>query len=181
VLIYGIVMIWLFGREFTDHTVKDLLALPTPRTTVVAAKFILAALWCLLLATEIYLLGLLIGTALHLPGWSAQVALHALGRLLGTAAMTIALVVPMGLAASIGRGYLAAVGALFATVFSAQVIAILGYGAYYPWSVPALYSGAAGPDQSNVGPLSYGMVTAVGAAAVGATIAWWRRADQSTA
>src|SRR6476469_5765967 len=27
-LIYGIIHIWVFGREFSDHTAKDLLALP---------------------------------------------------------------------------------------------------------------------------------------------------------
>jgi ABC-2 type transport system permease protein len=37
-LIYGMIAIWLFGREFSDHTAKDLLALPTSRTTIVAAK-----------------------------------------------------------------------------------------------------------------------------------------------
>jgi hypothetical protein len=31
----------VFGREYSDRTVKDLLALPIPRTLVVAAKFIL--------------------------------------------------------------------------------------------------------------------------------------------
>ncbi|MEV0143917.1 MULTISPECIES: ABC transporter permease [unclassified Nonomuraea] len=37
------IAIWLFGREFSDHTAKDLLALPTSRTAIVAAKFVVAA------------------------------------------------------------------------------------------------------------------------------------------
>src|SRR3954463_14609596 len=48
--VFGLVFIWVFGREFTDRTVKDLLALPVPRTAIVAAKFTVAAAWCLLLA-----------------------------------------------------------------------------------------------------------------------------------
>src|SRR5204862_1760089 len=59
-IIFGLIVIWTFGREFSDHTVKDLLALPTPRTTIVAAKFVVTGAWCLLLALQTYLLGLAI-------------------------------------------------------------------------------------------------------------------------
>jgi len=64
-------------------------------------------------------------------------------------------------------------------VFSAQIIAILGYGAYYPWSVPALYIGVAGPTAGTVGPPGIVGVIAVSAASIAATLAWWRRADQT--
>jgi ABC-2 type transport system permease protein len=178
-LVFGLVVIWLFGREFADRTVKDLLALPTSRTAVVGAKFTVAAGWCLLLAAQVYLLGLVIGAALALPGWSPSVAGTGLGRIVATTAMTVLLVAPLGLAASVGRGYLGAVGAMFAIVFTAQVVAVLGYGIWYPWSVPAMYSGMAGPDQPPVGPVGYGLVVLVGVAGAVGTAAWWRRADQT--
>jgi ABC-2 type transport system permease protein len=178
-LIFGVVVIWLFGREFTDRTVKDLLALPTSRAAIVGAKFIVAGGWGVLLAVQAYLLGLLIGAVLQLPGWSGATAAAGLGRLLVTAVLTVVLVAPFGLAASAGRGYLAAVGVMFATVFSAQVVALLGYGHWFPWSVPAIYSGTAGPDQPAVGPIGYTLVALVGLAGVGGTVIWWRRADQT--
>jgi ABC-2 type transport system permease protein len=178
-LIFGLIMIWVFGREFSDHTVKDLLALPVARTTVVAAKFMVTGFWCLLLAGYTYLLGLGIGAVLGLPGWSARTAAHALGVLAATAAMTVLLVTPFGLAASVGRGYLAAVGVMFATVFTAQIIAVLGYGPYFPWSVPALYSGTAGAGQPRPGLPGVLLVIAVGISGVAATALWWRNADQS--
>jgi ABC-2 type transport system permease protein len=178
-IVFGLIVTWVFGREFSDHTVKDLLALPTPRTTVVAAKFVVTGVWCLLLAGYTYVLGLAVGAVLGLPGWSAGTAVRGLGVLLATAAMTALLIAPFALAASVGRGYLAAVGVMFATVFTAQVIALLGYGPYFPWSVPALYSGVAGPDQPTPGLLGYLLVVAAGAAGVIATAAWWRNADHS--
>ena len=49
-LIFGMTVIWIFGREFSDRTAKDLLALPTSRIAIVAAKFAVAAAWCGLLA-----------------------------------------------------------------------------------------------------------------------------------
>src|SRR5512146_2087566 len=39
-ILFSIITIWVFGREFSDHTVKELLALPTRRETIVTAKFI---------------------------------------------------------------------------------------------------------------------------------------------
>src|SRR5512142_3087010 len=38
-VIFAIVTTWVFGREFSDRTAKELLSLPTPRGGIVAAKF----------------------------------------------------------------------------------------------------------------------------------------------
>lgn len=178
-LIFGLIIIWIFGREFSEHTVTDLLALPTPRTVIVAAKFVTTTAWCLLLAVQTYLLGLGAGAALRLPGWSAAVALDGLVHLLATTAMTVPLVIPFALAASVGRGYLAAVGVMFLASFLAQIFAVLGYGEYFPWSVPSLYSGVAGPDRTPAGPFGYALVISVGIGGAVGTAAWWRTADQS--
>jgi ABC-2 type transport system permease protein len=178
--VFGLIVVWMFGREYSDHTVKDLLALPTPRTTIVAAKFVVAGVWCLLLAAQTYLLGLFIGAGLGLPGWSTTTAAQGLRVVVLTAVMVVALVAPFGLAASIGRGYLAAVGVMLAAVVAAQIVATLGYGQYFPWSVPALFAGVAGPDQPRPGPVGYALVALVGAAGALATGWWWRTADHTT-
>lgn len=177
-LLFGLVVVWVFGREFSQDTAKDLLALPTPRTTIVGAKFGVTAVWCLLLAVYCSLLGLVIGTAIGLPGWSSAAAATGLVKLLLTAVMTIALVTPFALAASAGRGYLAGVAAMFAATFLAQVVTLLGYGRFFPWSVPALFAGAAGPEGELPGLLGYGLVVLVGVLGVTGTAVWWKRADQ---
>ena len=76
-IIFSLVVIWLFGREYSDHTAKDLLALPTPRTTIVVVKPLLAGFWCAILALWIYVLGLALGALLGLPGWTTDGWLHA--------------------------------------------------------------------------------------------------------
>jgi ABC-2 type transport system permease protein len=174
-LIFGLVVVWTFGREFSQDTVKDLLALPTSRTTIVAAKFAVTAGWCLLLVLYTYLLGLLAGTAIHLDRWSVATAVGGLVNLLLTAAMTFALVTPFALAASAGRGYLAGVGVMFLVFFLAQVISLLGYGRYFPWSVPALFAETTGADRPGV--LGYVLVATAGLAGAAGTAAWWTYAD----
>lgn len=171
-ILFGLVLTWIFGREFGQDTVKDLLALPTPRVTIVCAKFTVAAVWCMVLALYLYAVGLIVGGMLDLPGWSAPVAVDGAGRILASAVMTFVL------ATSLGRGFLAGVGTMIAMMFLAQIVAALGYGHYFPWSVPAVFSGIAGPDQTPPGPLGFTLVAVVGMSCVLATVAWWRYADQ---
>ncbi|MEU0528990.1 ABC transporter permease [Amycolatopsis tolypomycina] len=178
-LIFGLVVVWLFGREFGQGTAKDLLALPTARATIVAAKFAVTALWCLLLTLQTFVLGLAIGSAIGLTGWSPAVAGAGLAKLLLVATMTVVLTTPLALAASAGRGYLAAVGVMFAVMFLSQVIALLGYGAFFPWSVPALFTGLAGPEHAGPGPIGYGLVGLTGVAGAFGTGLWWRYAEQA--
>ena len=176
-LLFGMILIWLFGREFSDRTVKDLLALPTSRAAVVLAKLVVALGWSMLLTAQLVVVSLLLGTLLDLPGWSGQALVHGVGVILATAFLTVALATTYGLAASWGRGYLPAVSALFVTLFLAQVLSAVGYGAWFPWAVPSLLSGVAGPDQATTGPAGILSVALVGLAASAATVVWWQRAD----
>lgn len=178
-LIFGLVMVWTFGREFSDRTVNDLLALPTTRTAIVVAKFVVTALWCLVLGVLVSLFGLGIGALLGLPGWSGPTAAGGIGTVLAAALMAVLLTTPFGLAASIGRGYLVAVGVMFVVVFLSQIIAALGYGHLFPWSVPALFSGVAGEDRAMPGLLGYGLVALTGTAGAVATAIWWTTTDQT--
>lgn len=176
-MLFGLVMIWMFGREFSDRTAKDLLALPVSRGTIVAAKFLVAAAWCLALTAYLTAIALAVGVLLDLPGWSPGIAVEGLSTVLMTAALTAVVATAYGLAASVARGYLAAVGVMFATLLASQVVAAIGYGAWFPWSVPSLLAGAGGPDQPIPGVGGVATVLAVGLAAVAATTLWWERAD----
>ncbi|MFI6928583.1 ABC transporter permease [Nonomuraea spiralis] len=177
--VYGLIAVWLFGREFSDRTATDLLALPTSRTAVVAAKFTVAAIWALLLALLLAGLGLLIGAALDLPGWSAPGVATGVAHLVAAAGLAALTTTPLALAASVGRGYLAAVGVLFGIIFASQIIAALGYGAVFPWSVPGLYAGIAGDGQDPPGLPGVLLVVLTGAAGAAATAVWWNRADHT--
>src|SRR5262249_57778842 len=112
------------------------------------------------------------------PGVEGGTGGSGLVRLLLTASMTIVLVAPFALLASVARGYLAPVGAILLATFLGQIVAALGYGAYFPWAVPALYAGIEGVP-TRPGPVGYLLVVFVGLVAVLSTGSWWRRADQT--
>lgn len=178
-IMFGLVAVWIFGREYSDRTVKDLLALPTSRAEIVVAKFIVLVVWTTLLTVLIIVLGLGIGGIIQLPGWSAGIVIQSIAQIVIVAMMTIALVTPLALVASAGRGYLPPVGFMILMIFLSQVIALLGWGAYFPWSVPALLSGAAGPGVDGPGGGSYLLVALTSLAGFAGTLAWWQFADQS--
>jgi ABC-2 type transport system permease protein len=178
-ILFSIVTIWIFGREFSDRTAKELLALPTSRHAIVAAKFLLTVAWTLALSLFVFAFGLAVGNLVVIPGWSAGLARAAFVDVLGTAALVIALLPFVALLASIGRGYLPPLGWTILTVVLAQIAAITGWGDWFPWSVPALFSGMAGPRAGLLGPHSYVIVVLAGLSGLAATFYWWRDADQT--
>ena len=178
-ILFSIITTWVFGREFSDRTVKELLALPTSREAIVAAKFIVTAAWTCILTVIIFLIGLAVGRLVVIPGWSQELLRSASVDVLGAAVLTIALLPFVALLASIGRGYLPPFGWTILTVALAQIMAITGWGDWFPWTVPALFSGAAGPRAELIGTHSYIIVVLASLVGVAATFLWWRSADQT--
>lgn len=174
----AIISSWVFGREFSDGTLKDMLAVPMPRLAILLAKFSVVAAWYLLLSITITVVGLVIGSALNLPGGSNELLLQGGVKLVITAALTMLIITPIAFFASIGRGYLPPIGVLILLLFLANVVAVAGWGAYFPWSIPALYSGAAG-DTTALEPASYWIVIITGLIGIAGTYAWWQTADQN--
>jgi ABC-2 type transport system permease protein len=165
---------WTFGREFTDGTLKDLLAVPVPRFDILLAKFIVAALWCAALIVETYIVGLILGAVIRLPGGSLAVLLHGTGLLAITAVMSITLVMPFGFFASLGRGYLLPIGIAILTLILGNLSITLGWGEFFPWSVPALVL-----QKVPLTLFSYSLVVLTGLAGMAGTYLWWKYADQN--
>ncbi len=171
---FCIAVSWVFGREFSDGTLKDLLAVPVPRFDIILAKFLVAALWCAALIMETSIVGLILGAVIRLPGGSLPVVLHGTGLLVVTAIMSITLVMPFGFFASLGRGYLLPIGIVILTEILGNLAITLGWGEYFPWSVPAVYM-----QGGALTPISYGLIILTGLAGLIGTYLWWKYADQS--
>ncbi len=96
------------------------------------------------------------------------------GVLAATASAWLAL--PFAWVATVGRGYLPAVGALLGTVMVSQVVVLLGGGAWFPWAVPSLLVGSAGEaGAAGVAGVGVGLVALVGAVAWWGTVRTWSR------
>jgi ABC-2 type transport system permease protein len=175
--VFGMMTAWIFGREFADHTAKELLALPTPRASIVAAKFVVLLGWSAVVTGLVLLVGVVVGHIVSLPRWSLVAVMTGARTTAFAAALTVALMPVVAFVASIGRGYLAPLGWTALAIFLAQISAALGQGPYFPWSIPALASGLAGTDAARLGAVSYGLVALVSLAGFLATLRWWQKAD----
>jgi ABC-2 type transport system permease protein len=178
-MVFGFVTSWIFGREFSDRTIKDLLALPISRSVIVASKFIVVFAWCLMLAALVFALGLIVGYAVDIPGWSLELVLQGFSIFTLCTLLTILLATPVALFASIGRGYLSPLGFLIFTIVLAQIVAATGYGQFFPWSIPAMASGVAGSESAEIGYISILIVIITSVLGFVSTTFWWRYADQN--
>ena len=177
-VIFSIITIWIFGREYADSTITDVLAVPVKRESIVLAKFIMLIVWSLLLVVLVAMLGFALGMLLGLEGGSTALAQSAAATVVIVGCMSMLLATPFAFVASAARGYLPAVGALFLLVFLTQVLTALGWGPYFPWAVAALLAGAAGQANAALGAESYMLVILAGFVGVAATMLRWRLADQ---
>lgn len=166
---------WIFGREFADGTVKDLLAVPVPRSTILLAKFVVFAVWSAGLTVIIFSVGLVMGALIQLPAGSPGVFWQGSAVVVLAAGLAILVVLPFAFVASVGRGYLLPVGIMLLVLLLANLLVVAGWGAYFPWAVPMLYAQGKG----DTAPISYWIVVLTGLAGMIATYAWWKLADQN--
>ncbi|NMA54808.1 MAG: ABC transporter permease subunit [Firmicutes bacterium] len=178
ILVFGFVTSWIFGREYSDRTVVDLLAVPTPRSIIVLAKFIVATLWCFALSLYVLILGYIVGKLVNIPAWSFPVTSQGAYKFLACSLLTISLSTPVGLVASIGRGYLPPLAFTTLALVLAQIMAAIGYGHYFPWSIPALVSGITGGSHPVFDQTSLTIVLLTSTLGLVGTILWWQYADQ---
>lgn len=179
VLIFGFVASWTFGREYSEGTAKDLLALPTSRAKILNAKFVIYVAWCGALALSNLLLGIIIGILLQIPVPETGLIAVQLKAYFITTLLTILIGTPIAFFAIWGRGYLVPLGFVALTLVFAQVIAATGYGFYFPWSVPGLYSGAGGAYKEQLDTGSYAILVLAGIGGYLASLAYWKYADQT--
>lgn len=175
----GIITSWVFGREFADRVIKDLLALPVPRSTLVLSKFIVLFFWSILLMILMLIAALLSGVVIGLPGWadadlSAFLKNYAICVILNTLLLT-----PVAYVASAGKGYMLPISVVILLLILTQFIfvGIPELSVWFPWALPALISGVAGPIAPEPRVVSWVLFGAVIVAGSIGTIFIWRYGD----
>jgi ABC-2 type transport system permease protein len=176
---FAFVFSWIFGREYTDNTIKDLLALPVSRDIIVLSKFIVASVWCIILTLSLFLAGLLIGYIISLENWSTEIAFYSFKVFSVTAFLTLLISMPLAFLASWSKGFLLPLGIMILLLIITQFLQIGApyFAPYFPWSVPALYYISAINPYQSVQLVSYIVLVITSLAGFLSTFAWWRYAD----
>jgi ABC-2 type transport system permease protein len=179
-ILFAFLAAWVVGREFADRTLRGLLANPTPRRTIVVAKAVVIACWGLAISAWVLVLGLAIGAVIGLPDWSSSDAVTMVASVGVAMVLTIGLQAWAMFFAGVGRGYISPLAWAVAMVAASQVLAVLGWGSWFPWSVPAILAGAGGAQVESVTAGAIALLVVVAVSGLVATVIWWERADQLT-
>jgi ABC-2 type transport system permease protein len=163
---------WVFGREYTDNTIKDLLLKPISKSYSVLSKFIVITLWDTLLAFFTFAVIAGTGALIGVSGGSISIILNIFWTFMTTALLIMVVSTTSALLANITKGYLAPIGVTFVIVIVSNVVVQLGIGPYFPWTIPILLL-----TGTNIGFISTVILTATGIAGFAGTIAWWRFAE----
>ena len=140
---FGIVLAWMFSREFTDGTITGLFALPIGRGTIASAKIIVFLLWALtvnlLVLAGLVAIGCLLGY-----GDPAVAGWQGLGRQFVLGVLTAAIALPVAWTATLARSLLAGVAVTIGLVVIGQVGVLAGAGGWLPIAAPALWALSSG-------------------------------------
>ncbi|WP_194599202.1 ABC transporter permease [Devosia pacifica] len=173
---FGLVIVWLFGREFADGTITGLFGLPVPRDKLALAKIVLFVLWAgvttLMLAIALICVGAFLG-----PGPFGGEAWSALGRFVAVSMLTASLTIPFALVATLSRDYLAPIGAILGVVIMSSVLADAGLGGWSPYAAPGYWaqSGGGGDPVTITIQLFIGVILSVFFA--GLSVRAWKRLE----
>lgn len=168
---FGIVMAWMFGREFTEGTITSIFGLPMGRATISLAKFIAYALWAITVAILLTAGILAAGIALGLGELGIETA-QALLRQTMLTVLTAALAMPIAWATTLFRSVLGGVGATAGLIVVGQFSVLMGAGAWMPLAAPALWAMSGG---EGVTLLQLGMLVPYAALAILLTGVTWHR------
>ena len=87
---------------------------------------------------------------------------------------------PIAFFTIIVKGYLAPLGIVALALVFMQIIGAMGFGTYFPWSIPGIHSGSGGEElKSQLNPLSYLIIIFTCIAGYLSTVLWWKYSNQS--
>jgi ABC-2 type transport system permease protein len=178
-LLLSVIASYLFGREYSERTAKNMLALPIGRPWCVAAKLVVALAWFAAIIGFCLAEAFAIGSALGLPGLSTRIAARGVRETLLAAGISFLLVPVTAWIATLGKGYLPPLGFAILTLVMGNILGATGWGKWFPWSIVPLFAGTAGPRAETLAPGSLIVVALTFIAGVAMTVAQLRWADNT--
>ena len=82
VLIFAIIISYLFGREYNEHTLKTMLTIPVSRGKFLLSKYLMFLVWIVILTIATSLSTLILGFAANLDGFGIKMVVDSFAELL---------------------------------------------------------------------------------------------------
>ena len=82
ILLFSIIISYLFGREYNEHTLKTMLTVPISRGKFLISKYVMFLIWILILTVVTSISTLAFGFAAGLSGFTLQLFINSFAELL---------------------------------------------------------------------------------------------------
>ncbi|MBR3156619.1 MAG: ABC transporter permease [Methanobrevibacter sp.] len=82
ILLYAIMISYLFGREYNEHTLKTMLTIPVSRGKFLLSKYVMFLVWILILTVVTSLSTMLLGFVAGLDGFSLKLFIDSFAQLI---------------------------------------------------------------------------------------------------
>jgi ABC-type transport system involved in multi-copper enzyme maturation permease subunit len=175
---FGFITSWVFGREYSENTLKDIIALPVSRSSIVISKLLVVVIWSILLASIFVIFSIIFGYMSGISGWSVEIFSEFLYKYTIATLLTILLCTTTSFFASFSGGVLLPIGIVILTMMMANFTGLIGLGPYFPWAIPELVCSPPGTENIHVNIASYIIIFSTSILGLLGTLAWWRFADQ---
>lgn len=160
VLIFAIIISYLFGREYNEHTLKTMLTIPISRGKFLASKYVMFLVWIIILTVITSLSTLLFGFAAGLDGFSLKLFIDSFAELLYANVLLFLTFSPfVFISLFITNMVPAMVGGAALTLVNLMVYG-QNWAPFVPWVCPYLIASGEIAEYSASITVSYGVILA---------------------
>ena len=158
ILLFSIIISYLFGREYNEHTLKTMLTVPISRGKFLISKYVMFLIWILILTVVTSLSTLAFGFAAGLSGFSLQLFINSFAELLFANVLLFLTFSPfVFISLFITNMVPAMVGGASLTLVSLLVNG-QSWAPYVPWACPYLISSGEIADYGVSLMIPYGVI-----------------------
>ncbi|AMD17582.1 bacitracin ABC transporter permease [Methanobrevibacter sp. YE315] len=179
VLIFTIIISYLFGREYNEHTLKTMLTIPVSREKFLASKYLMFLVWIVILTAVTSLSTLIFGFIAGLEGFSLKLFVDSFVQLLFANVLLYLTFSPfVFISLFITNMVPAMVGGAGLTLVNLMVYG-QNWAPYVPWVCPYLIaSGEIAEYSAGIG-VSYGVILATFLIGLAISYIYFTKADVS--
>ncbi len=179
ILLFAIMISYLFGREYNEHTLKTMLTIPVSRGNFLLSKYVMFLVWILILTVVTSLSTLVFGFIAGLEGFSLKLFIDSFIQLLFANVLLFLTFSPfVFLSLVITNMVPAMVGGAGLTLVN-MLIYGQTWAPYVPWVCPYLIASGEIAEYSASISLSYGIILATFAIGLIISYIYFTRTDVS--
>ena len=160
VLLFAIIISYLFGREYNEHTLKAMLTIPISRGKFLMAKYVMFLVWILILTVVTTLSTVIFGFIAGLEGFTLKLLVDSFAQLLFANVLLFLTFSPfVFISLFITNMVPAMVGGAGLTLVNMMIYGQT-WAPYVPWVCPYLIASGEIAEYSASIPVSYGVILA---------------------